>query len=970
MKRREFMKRGTLAFSFAATGGWSFDFTPEDDFGNEYNNCIPFRKEPRLVKEEVPGFLWADAADFQSYGGWALDTQHVGFMGSSYLLAHGTSRTVKDAILRLQNVKAGKYRLWVRSRNWFPEHSPGTFGVSVDGKDSGMTFGAQKAKTWTWQDGGVHDLAGAVTLTLQDKTGLFGRCSSIILTRNLDYKPPADGEAFKAERARLSGFSNAIKPGKQYDVIVIGAGPAGCPAAIAAARLGAKTALISNRPLLGGNASAEIGVPVQGAGAHHRGKPVRETGIIEEAGRLAMHEIGVDGLLKQRWHITMSRPFQTMAKQEPLLDLYENFWLEGVKKEDGRITEVILLDTLTGERKSLAGSMFIDCSGDAWLGHHAGVDQRVGREAYSEYLEDGAPERADRVTMSACLRGGRRDGRKNIFLASKQHSSPQPFEAPPWVYKLPKEVLNKRGDANRLVGAVLHGTWWLEHPGEVDDLWDPEAARDELIRVIHSFWNYMKNEWSERGRLANYTLDYVPFMAGKRESRRLMGDLVLNANDAINNRPFEDVIAHTGWSLDVHAPKGILSTTGPYHIDTRIPVGQIPYRCLYSRNVDNLLMAGRCCSVTHLALGTVRIEASCAATGQAAGTAAALALHRKTTPRGVYTSHLNELHQLLLKHDQFVPGVSNRDPADLALTAAATASNTRKPGAPPYEGRWFELAMARGELFEWPADKTLSAVRLRLKADKARKVTLHLREASSANDLAAVTDIRAVTKDIQAGTEGWVTFPIEKDVATPFAWVFLESASGVAWSAGANRSGGYRFYGDGRKWTCVPGSSMALNLDPEQVPMEATELQTFEPANVLNGIARPWIDGASNTWESEPGQALPQWIELQLKEPATVGAIQCAFDTDLTVSMPNQRGNPFPKECVRDYTLECWVNGAWKRVVRVRDNFQRFRRHQFVQVETDKVRLTVEATHGARTARIFEIRVYPEAKTLLGEGLC
>jgi hypothetical protein len=131
-------------------------------------------------------------------------------------------------------------------------------------------------------------------------------------------------------------------------------------------------------------------------------------------------------------------------------------------------------------------------------------------------------------------------------------------------------------------------------------------------------------------------------------------------------------------------------------------------------------------------------------------------------------------------------------------------------------------------------------------------------------------------------------------------------------------------------------------------------------------VARPWIDGSSNTWESEPGQALPQWIELTLEQPAKIGAVQCVFDTDLTVSMPTQRDNPFPKECVRDYTLECWVHGAWKTVARVRDNFQRFRRHQFAQVETDKVRLTVEATHGASTARVFEIRLYSAAGSLLG----
>ena len=234
--RRDFMKTGTLAFAVGANGVWALSFDPAAIQGGEFNNCIPFRKTPRAIREVVPGFLWADAADFGDYGGWALDTQHVGFMGSSYLLAHGTSKTVTDATLKLKAVKPDKYRLWVRSRNWIPEHAPGTFGIAVNGTDSGNTFGAQKEKGWAWQDGGVHELAGDATLALQDKTGIFGRCSSILLTRDLNYQPPVELEAFKNERARLSGVSNAIQRGGSYDVIVVGAGPSGGPAAIAAAR--------------------------------------------------------------------------------------------------------------------------------------------------------------------------------------------------------------------------------------------------------------------------------------------------------------------------------------------------------------------------------------------------------------------------------------------------------------------------------------------------------------------------------------------------------------------------------------------------------------------------------------------------------------------------------------------------------------------------------------------------------------
>ena len=813
MNRREFMKTGTMAFSLTAAGGWAFDFTPDDDFGNVYNHCLPFRKEPRNVKEEVAGFLWADAADFQSYGGWALDTQHVGFMGSSYLLAHGTSRTVKDATLKLKNVKSGKYRLWVRSRNWFAEYAPGQFGVSVNGKETSSTFGAQKAKGWTWQDGGVHELGGAATLALQDKTGQFGRCSSILLTRDLSYKSPVDVEAFKKERARLIGVSDAIKPAGTFDVVVVGAGVSGCCAALAAARAGAKVVLVSDRPVLGGNASAEIGVPVQGA-ANHQGL-ARETGIIEEAGRL-----GKD----KGWGRVMSRPFAALVEQEQNLTVLDNLWLEEATMAGDRIRSATLRHTLTGERLSVSGQMFIDCSGDAWLGYHAGADLRLGREARSEHDESHAPEKADGLTMSGALRGPRADYRECIFYQTVKEKAAQPYTPPPWIYKLPGGdwFTNGKGHYSRKtqhnLDEAIRGTWWLEHPGDVDDLNDPEYARDQLIRVCHTLWNFWKNSWEEKAKIAPYRLDYIPYTIGKRETRRLLGDHILTQNDCVAGRHFADAIGHYGWPLDLHAPMGIMDNNGRYYADTRIPKGHIPYRCLYSRNVGNLLMAGRNVSVTHVALGTVRVEGQCALMGQAAGTAAALALCHKTTPRGIYEKHMDELQQVLLKNDQTIPEVLNQDSEDLARTAAVIAS----------------------------------------------------------------------------------------------------SEHGKAWEA----------------------------------------------ANVINGFAHPTNKKKTNTWQSSPGETLPQWIEVKLKEPSTVGAVQCTFDTDLDRSLASQK-EARPAVCVRDYTLECHVNGKWKRMVRVRDNVQRFRRHQFAQVKTDRIRLTVEATHGAKTARVLEMRVYENVTPLV-----
>jgi hypothetical protein len=963
MNRRDFMKTGTMTFVIAAGGGISFSFDSDEILENEYRNCIPFRKEPRNIREIVPGFLWADAADFGSYGGWALDTQHVGFMGSSYLLAHGTDRTVTDAVLNLKDARPGEYRLWVRSRNWLPEHSPGRFGMLVNGNDSGVVYGAQPEKDWIWQDGGVHELSSETQLTLQDKTGQFGRCSSIILTRDLNYLPPTDVEKFQRERARLSGVSDAIQRGEDYDVVVVGAGPAGGCAAIAAARMGAKTALVSNRPVLGGNASVEIGVPVQGAAQQHMGKSVRESGIIEEVGRIEWADAVKKSQDTTLRHFTISRSLEELTKAEPELDLYENAWLEDATKEGSRIREVVLRDTLTGERKVISGKMFIDCTGDAWLGHHAGADERVGREARSEHNEEDAPEKTDGITMSGTLRGARKDSNENIFYKTSLATNPQPFTPPPWIYDIPKGWEYDRGDPQRLLQVAVNGTWWLEHPGDVDDLWDPEFARDELIRVNYTFWNYMKNEWSQRGRLANYSLDYIPFIVGKRESRRLMGDYVMNANDALDVRHFEDAIAHTGWSLDVHSPDGILSTTGPNGPNRRIPIGEIPYRCLYSRNIDNLLMAGRCASVTHEALGTVRIEASCAVTGQATGTAAALALHRNTTPRGVYVSHMNELQQLLLKHDQFVPDACNQDPADLFRDAQVRASSARTTAAANEDlmDRPLQVTMQRGVFFRWEAGEYLRSVRLYLETERELDAILHLREAQTADDLSSSEDVAKIRRTIPAGHKGWVEFSVIATISSPYAWIYLDADAALQWFSGdATRPGSFRFFGSDQNWTSVQGSAMAIQLDPD-LGLE----EMWRPVNVINGLARPTLDGQANYWDSDPDQSLPQWIELSMPRPSTVGAIQCVFDTDLTRSLPSQRADPLPAACVRDYTLECYVDGAWKRVALVCDNFQRFRRHEFAPVITDRIRLVVEATHGEATARVIEIRAYADGAPML-----
>ncbi|QHI69942.1 FAD-dependent oxidoreductase [Tichowtungia aerotolerans] len=802
MKRREFHKAGTLFFTAVGAGRLGFSFVPGESFDDgPYKNTIAFRKPPRIIKEEEDGFLWADAADFQNYGGWALDTQFAGFMGSSYLIAHGTGTPVNDAVLEIPDVTAGRYRIWVRSKNWIPEYSPGRFTLSVNGQDCESQFGVQSSAGWSWEDGGEHQLPeGKTVLFLKDLTGYYGRCSSVILTRDLKYKPPAGLEAFRRERARLSGVSDVPESAGKYDVVVVGAGTAGCCAAIASARMGAKTVLISDRPVVGGNASIELGVPVQGAAKFH--EHAREGGIIEEAGRMAAVKDSV----------ILTRPFADLIAAEPGLTVVENMFLEGVEKDrGGKIKAALARDTLTGARRQFAGKIFVDTTGDSWLGYHAGAEHRLGREARDEYSESLAPDIADNITMSGCLRGPHESFQRCIFYRTVKTGAPQSYTAPEWVYDLPEFPVfsHGRGHPDKLESFAKNGIWWIEYPGTTDDLNDPEGARDELLRINFSFWNHMKNIWPERGRLAEFRLDYVPFSNAKRETRRLIGDYVLNQNDCVADRHFEDAIGHAGWMLDIHATKGIFSTTGPFDSHQKIPVCEIPYRCLYSRNIENLMMAGRNISVTHYALGTVRVQGQTSLTGQAAGTAAALACLNGTTPRAIYEKHIGQLQQTLLKEDQFIPKVLNCDSQDLARTASVRASGS------------------------------------------------------------------------------------------------------------------------------------APNCAPE---------------NVINGIARPW-PGESNIWRSAAGEALPQWIELTLQEPAEISMVQCAFDTDLSVPLPNQRCS-CPKGCVRNYFIEVYADGQWKTVARETGNFQRFRRHSFSPVIAEKVRLVAESVQDVSQAIVHEIRIY------------
>ncbi|MCX5676942.1 MAG: FAD-dependent oxidoreductase, partial [Planctomycetota bacterium] len=229
--------------------------------------------------------VWIEAERFQDPGGWTNDSQFIDQMGSPYLLAVGLGEPVKDAVTHVDLPQAGRRRLWVRSRNWVPEHHPGRFNVLLGGKPADPIFGAGGKPGWRWEDGGVHDLAGRVEIRLHDLTGYYARCDCLVLTSDLAWTPPDGKDAVAALREQQGGVSREVKSMPPHDVVVVGGGLAGCTAAVAAARMGASVVLIQDRPVLGGNASPEILVPPVGVWPHG-GKlsPLdpRETGLVEE----------------------------------------------------------------------------------------------------------------------------------------------------------------------------------------------------------------------------------------------------------------------------------------------------------------------------------------------------------------------------------------------------------------------------------------------------------------------------------------------------------------------------------------------------------------------------------------------------------------------------------------------------------------------------------------------------------------
>lgn len=436
---------------------------------------------------------------------------------------------------------------------------------------------------------------------------------------------------------------------------VVGGGMAGLCAALAAARQGVKTLLMHDRPVLGGNASSEIRMWI--CGGTGNGEHMRETGIIEE--------IQLENLARNPhrnyaiWDIIL---YEKAAFQENLT-LLLNCSCCDAQRGEGSLHSIRGWQLTTETWHTVQADCFADCSGDSILAPLSGAEFRHGREASSEFNESIAPVETDTHTMGmSCL------------IQMREMDTPQAYTRPSWAYEYDDAYFTRKfGEPFKPEIGGLDNFWWIEVGGMGDTIHDAERNRDELLKIAHGVWDFYKNG-PHAAETKYWALDWVGFLPGKRESRRYLGDHVLTQNDVQERGRFEDVIAYGGWSMDDHFPEGFHYVGGfpTIHHPVPGPYG-IPYRCLYSRNIENLFVAGRNISVTHSALSSSRVMSTCATLGQAVGTAAALAVKHGLTPRGVYQHRMADLQAQLLEDDCNLLW-KTRTAGPLARAATITAS--------------------------------------------------------------------------------------------------------------------------------------------------------------------------------------------------------------------------------------------------------------------------------------------------------
>lgn len=727
------------------------------------------------------------------------------------------------------------------------------------------------------------------------------------------------------------------------DLIIVGAGMPGICAAIQAARLGLTVALINNRGYLGGNSSAEIGVSVDGAdGCHEFNCYSREAGIVDE--------LRLENLYRnpQRNRYVWDAVLIDAIRKEPNIEVFLNTNIDQVEMEDEKRIKFVSGSQLGSEKRfEFYGLCFLDDTGDGTVGYLAGADYRMGRESKDEFGERIAPDKADDCVIPSTL----------TFYA-KDMGKPVRYIRPDFAIDLTKtDVLKYRTIPK---GEFYRFHWYYEVTGSINQIENSEKIIQMHRELVYGIWDYIKN--SGEYDADNYDLEYVAPVPGKRESRRLMGDYILKESDIVEQRDFEDTVGHGGWSIDLHAIEGFFSKDlVNQHIFLK-GIYQIPYRTGYSRNIENLFMAGRCMSTTHVAFGSTRVMATLSTLGQALGAAAYLCKKYNTIPRGVYENHRKELQQILLKWDQYIVGCRNVDPADMAREAEIEVSSVQECELTCVE---FAKSLENRLGLIIPADGFINNLYIKVRAIKDALFHYALYLPVKKENYNPENKIAEGTVEVKASQDWkWVAIPINKEVDKNK--IFIELDEKPELEIGMT----------GKKLTGVVCFERVKNQAPTIVDIDTLKMKEYiwrnlkgticfkvEPEqkvyggeNIINGYARPY--GLPNIWFSKEG-AEGQHVKLTWHEKKCIKEIILYFDSDLNfrIGFRPTLENVIP-EIVKDYDIYCKTEAGYIKIKEIRNNHQRMNRILIDPIETNEIKIEFHATNGCPRVGLYEVRIY------------
>lgn len=740
------------------------------------------------------------------------------------------------------------------------------------------------------------------------------------------------------------------------DFVVVGGGISGVCAAITAARQGMKVVLIQDRPVLGGNGSSEIRLWMLGATSHmgNNNRWAREGGVIDEI------------MVENTYRNPEGNPiiFDTVMLDKVMgeenITLLLNTCVYEVEKSTNKIIKSVRgFCSQNSTMYEVAAPLFCDASGDGLVGFLSGAPYRMGAESREEFGEKFAPAEDYGELLG-----------HSLYFYTKDVGQPVRYVAPSYALDVTKTVPRFRSFNAREHGCKL---WWVEYGGNLDTVHDTEQIKWELWKVIYGAWDYIKNS-GKYPEAENLTLEWVGCIPGKRESRRFEGDYMLVQQDIIEQRFHEDAVSYGGWSIDLHPAAGVFGEESACNQWHSKGIYQIPYRCLYSKGIDNLFLAGRIISVSHVAFGSTRVMTTSAHSAQAVGVAAAICRNENLSPREIYSKgRIVELQRNLSRMGQYIPQIAINDAENLVTKATLSASSEYHFKGFPADGEMQVLDESVAQMIPLKAGDGLKGIGVQLSAAEETSLEVELRVSSKPFNHTPDIILESKSFPLCSGNQ---QLELNFDAVIPneqYAFLTFKKNPLVQLQYTKERLTGilsvFNTINEAvSNWgKQTPGSDIGIDefefWCPKRRPgghniaiQSQAPFHIFTAENIINGIDRPVQ--SPNAWVADLDDATPT-LTIRWDTKVSIGKLSLFFDTDYdhpmeTVQMTHPENRmPF---CVEKYKV---YDGQNRLVYEQTDNHQSINELLFPEkLNTDELRIVLEHPSAFIPASLFAVKCY------------